>query len=91
MSGDVWTIIGVGVAILCIGGIVYRELRSDIRGGVARCRDRWGSPGVRVSLCVSLACLTGSQQKAGNRVRGLCLLPCRSVVRWAGLGRTNHL
>ena len=32
MSGDVWTIIGVGVAILCIGGIVYRELRSDIRG-----------------------------------------------------------
>ena len=32
MSGDVWTIIGVGVAILGLGGIAYRELRSDIRG-----------------------------------------------------------
>ena len=32
MSGDVWTIIGVGVAILGFGGIAYRELRSDIRG-----------------------------------------------------------
>ena len=32
MSGDVWAIIGIGVAILCFGGIAYRELRSDIRG-----------------------------------------------------------
>ena len=43
MSGDVWTIIGVGVAILCIGGIVYRELRSDIRGlqdDVSNLRER---------------------------------------------------
>ena len=32
MSADVWAIIGVGVAILCFGGIAYRELRNDIRG-----------------------------------------------------------
>lgn len=31
MSGDVWAIISVGVAILGLGGIAYRELRSDIR------------------------------------------------------------
>ena len=42
MSGDVWNIIGVGVAILCFG-IVYRELRSDIRGlqdDVSNLRER---------------------------------------------------
>ena len=32
MSADVWAIIGVGVAILCFGGIAYREICSDIRG-----------------------------------------------------------
>ena len=43
MSGDVWTIIGVGVAILGLGGIAYRELRSDIRGlrdDVSKLRER---------------------------------------------------
>ena len=42
MSGDVWAIIGVGVAILCFGGIAYREFRSDIRGlrdDVSKLRD----------------------------------------------------
>ena len=32
MSGEVLTIIAVGVAIIGVGGIAYRELRSDIRG-----------------------------------------------------------
>ena len=43
MSGYEWTIIGVGVAILCVGGIAYRELRSDIRGlqdEVSKLRER---------------------------------------------------
>ena len=43
MSGDVWAIIGVGVAILGFGGIAYRELRSDIRGlrdDVSNLRER---------------------------------------------------
>ena len=43
MSGDVWAIIGVGVAILGFGGIAYRELRSDIRGlrdDVSKLRER---------------------------------------------------
>ena len=43
MFGDVWTIIGVGEAILGLGGIAYRELRSDIRGlqnNVSTLRER---------------------------------------------------
>lgn len=36
MSADVWAIIGVGVAILAailaVGGVAYRELRTDVRG-----------------------------------------------------------
>ena len=43
MSGDAWTIIGVGVAILGLGGMAYRELRTDIRGlrdDVSKLRER---------------------------------------------------
>ena len=43
MSADVWTIIGVGVAILGIGGTAYGQLRSDIRalqGNVSNLRER---------------------------------------------------
>ena len=43
MSGEVWTIIAVGVAILGVGGIAYKELRSDIRGlrdDVSKLRER---------------------------------------------------
>ena len=43
MSGEVLTIIAVGVAIIGVGGIAYRELRSDIRGlrdDVSNLRER---------------------------------------------------
>ena len=47
MSAEAWTIIGVGVAILVatlgLGGMFYRELRTDIRGlreDVSKLRER---------------------------------------------------
>ena len=43
MSEEVWTIIAVGVAIIGVGEIAYRELRSDIRGlrdDVSNLRER---------------------------------------------------
>ena len=43
MSGEVLTIIAVGVAIIGVGGIAYQELRSDIRGlrdDVSNLRER---------------------------------------------------
>ena len=54
MSGEAWTIIGVGVAILVatlgLGGMFYRELRTDIRGlraDVSKLRDREDIPKLR--------------------------------------------
>lgn len=50
MSGEAWTIIGVGVAILGLGAFFYRELRTDIRGlqaDVSKLRDREDVPKLR--------------------------------------------